>query len=228
MGPFSRLLILQEKLGVPPGLGKEPDYDGPLPPPKRGNRPPTRADEQIAKAVIERSPKRPTPMAVARYFHRVALGEYGKEWQPFAQGWPVKWNPVIVNFFVATQTSPQGDLTSWCAAFANWCFQRCGNATATNSASSGSFRTFGTETDKPLPGDIVVFKLTHPSSENDMHGHVGFFVSDHDDVVEVLGGNQIEGHDRCHIVSSKRIKKENSILTLHSFRTDPRLHGHEK
>lgn len=58
-----------------------------------------------------------------------------------------------------------------------------------------------------------------------MHGHVGFFVAEYGDTVEVLGGNQIEGHERCHRVSSKHIKKENRVLTLHSYRTDPRLHA---
>jgi uncharacterized protein (TIGR02594 family) len=213
---------------LPPGIGTDPDFDGLLPEPKRGNKPPTRADEKIAKAILSKAPAGPTPYDVAKYFLYIAQGRYGKTWQPFAQGWPVKWNPVIVNFFQATQTSPNGDLTSWCAAFANWCIQQSGKGPATHSASSGSFREFGMETLTPLPGDIVVFSLTDSDPSTDMHGHVGFFVTDHGDDVEVLGGNQIEGHERCHKISLKRIKKQNRTLTLHSYRTDARLHRQTK
>lgn len=98
------------------------------------------------------------------------------------------------------------------------------NKAATQSASSGSFRKFGTQTTSPIPGDIVVFENTDPVEASQGHGHVGFFVQDYGEEIEVLGGNQIESHKRSHIVSSKLLQKNGPNLKLHSFRTDPRLH----
>jgi len=213
---------------LPSGIGATADYDGPLPPlPSKtlGNRPPRNAEEKIAKAIIEKAPVGPAPVDVAKYFLAIANGEYGKTWQPYAQGWPVRWNPVIVNLFQVTKTKPEGDLTPWCAAFVNWCVHRAGKGFATHSASSGSFRSFGHETNTPQSGDIVVFRRTNPASSTDARGHVGFFVADHGGVVEVLGGNQIDRHDGCHIVSSKSLAKAGNILTLHSYRTDASLHS---
>jgi uncharacterized protein (TIGR02594 family) len=138
-------------------------------------------------------------------------------------GWPERWNPVIVNFFQATRTIPQGDVTSWCAAFLNWCFQQVNRVPATESASSGSFRTFGRQVLSPTQGDIIVFQNTNLVEASAGHGHVGFFVKDYGEEVEVLGGNQIDGHERSHKVSSKRLKKSGARLKLHSYRTDPRL-----
>ncbi len=212
---------------VPSGIGEIADYDGPLPPlPKKtlGNRPPRDDEEKIAKAVILRSPTGPIPVDVAKYFLAIAKGEYGPSWKSYAQGWPARWNPVIVNFFQVTGTEPKGDLTPWCAAFVNWCIHRAGNGYATNSASSGSFRSFGTATSSPRIGDIVVFRRTKPTDVHDMRGHVGFFVADYGDKVEVLGGNQIDGHDGCHIVSSKVLLKAGTVLTFDSYRTDNKLH----
>jgi uncharacterized protein (TIGR02594 family) len=213
-----------DAISLPSAIGQDADFDGPLPKPpsKLGTRPPLDAEERVAKAIITGAPKGQTPFAIAKYFLAVGEGRLGAAWQPYASGWPVRWNPVIVEFFQATHTVPEGDITSWCAAFANWCFQRKNSTAATESASSGSFRTFGTATLQPKEGDIVVFRKTI-EPESDPRGHVGFFVEDHGETVEVLGGNQIEGHERSHKVSSKRIPKSGAVLTLHSYRTDARL-----
>lgn len=214
--------------GLPTGIGVEPDYDGPLPKMRRGgtlgDRPPLNRKERIAKSIISRAPVGPSPFAVAKFFAAIAKGEYGKEWQPYAQGWPIRWNPIIVNFFQATKTKPEGDLTPWCAAFVNWCFARAGKGAATESASSGSFRTFGVATNSPAPGDIVVFRRTSPDGDAGMQGHVGFYVGATDDQIEVLGGNQIEGSQNSHRVSSKLLKRSGTKLVFHSYRTDGRLH----
>jgi uncharacterized protein (TIGR02594 family) len=218
----------QNLTSLPAGIGVEPDFTGALPKLKSGgslgDRPPLDSEEKVAKAIIVKSPVGPTPFDVAKFFLAVGKGEYGKLWQPYAQGWPLRWNPVIVNFFQATRSEPRGDLTPWCAAFLNWCFVHAGKGFATRDASSGSFRTFGVETSSPSPGDIVVFRHTTPVAANDMQGHVGFFVKMIGTEVVVLGGNQIEGHEKCHMVSVKALEKNGSKLTLHSFRTDTRLH----
>jgi uncharacterized protein (TIGR02594 family) len=221
------ILDAQKATSLPQGIGVEPDFDSALPKSRGatlGDRPPLNGEERIAKAIITKAPIGPTPIDVAQFFLAVSKGKYGSQWQPYAQGWPTRWNPVIVNFFQATGTTPQGDLTPWCAAFLNWCFLRAGKGVPTHNASSGSFRTFGTETTSPRIGDIVVFKHTG-AVETDMRGHVGFFVRLSENAIDVLGGNQIEGHERSHMVSSKPIPKANGILTFHSYRTDPRLHA---
>lgn len=217
----------QGSIPLPQGIGVAADYDGPLPVnagKSLGDRPPKNSEERIAKAIIAKAPTGPIPFDISNYFLEIAAGRYGNIWQPYAQGWPTRWNPVIVNFFEATTTKPEGDLTPWCAAFVNWCFQRATNRQATMSASSGSFRTFGSATDKPARGDIVVFRRVDVDQTSDMHGHVCFFVADHGDCVEVLGGNQIEGHEQSHMVSVKCLAKRGQKLALHSYRTDPRLH----
>jgi uncharacterized protein (TIGR02594 family) len=210
---------------IPGGVGQNPDYQGPLPRNRSvlGTQPPKDAEERIAKDIITRAPKGPSPFEVAQYFLAIGEGQFGTVWEPYASGWPTRWNPVIVEFFAATHTATAGDITAWCAAFANWCFQRKNVIAATQSASSGSFRTFGVATLRPQRGDIVVFQRRDLGS-SDPREHVGFFVADHGTSVEVLGGNQIEGHERSHKVSSKLLAKAGSVLTLHSYRTDSRLH----
>lgn len=71
---------------------------------------------------------------------------------------------------------------------------------------------------------LVVFKRINQMEADRGRGHVGFFVADHGSEIEVFGGNQIEHHDGSHMISSKRLLKEGSVLTFHSYRTDSRLH----
>jgi|SRR5215471_9965167 len=210
---------------LPSGIGTKPDFDGPLPSlsGELGKSPALKAEQQVARAILAKAPKGPRPFEVARFFLGVGAGDYGVKWKPYTMGWPERWNPVIVNFFQATRTVPEGDVTSWCAAFLNWCFQQVNGAPATDSASSGSFRAFGTMVSSPTPGDIVVFQSTNPMEAEKGHGHVGFVVRVLGEEVEVLGGNQIQGHERSHMISSVRFKKNGNLLRLHSYRSDPRL-----
>lgn len=205
--------------GLPKGIGIEPDFDGPLPEQKLGTKRPLDPEEAIARTIIERAPAGPTPYDVARYFLDVGNGKYGDQWRSYVSGWPDRWNPVIVNFFQATDTVPMGDLTAWCAAFANWCFLQSLRKPATRNASSGSFRCFGSETKSPKTGDIVVFRQVGSEDACSGRGHVGFFVKDYGAEIELVGGNQIEGHERSHRISLKRLKKEGSVLAFHSYRT---------
>jgi uncharacterized protein (TIGR02594 family) len=212
---------------LPDGIGSEPDYSGPLPSPADvlGRERAKDPEIQVAKEVLAKAPTGVTPFRIAHYFADVGDGAYGEAWRPYVKGWPVRWNPVIVTFFQATQTVPMGDETSWCAAFVNWCFQRASKGFATNSASSGSFRSFGTQTDDPRVGDLVVFQKTLPKTKTEeQQGHVAFFVANHGDQIEVLGGNQIVGHERSHMICSRLFAKKGSVLTLNSYRTDQRLH----
>ena len=168
----------QTPANPPTGIGVDPDYSGPLPPESDslGKKRPLDAEEKVAASILASSPEGPTPYEVASYFLSVATGQYGDELKPYVQGWPVRWNPVIVTFFQATSTKPEGDVTAWCAAFVNWCFLRADHGPATHSASSGSFRSFGTETANPSPGDLVVFRRTNSEKAALGQGHVGFFI----------------------------------------------------
>lgn len=217
---------VRKTANLPNGIGIDPDYTGPLPEERLGTKRPLKAEEKIALDIIGKAPQGSTPYDVARYFLAVADGKYGEEWKPYVKAWPERWNPVIVDFFQATDLKPAGDETSWCAAFVNWCFQQSANGVATHSASSGSFRCFGTQTDNPTQGDVVVFKHVGDDAPCIGHGHVGFFVKDYGDKIEVLGGNQIEGHERSHMISSKPLSKQGPVLNFHSYRTESRLHNH--
>lgn len=206
---------------LPDGIGRSPEYTGPLPPSRLGTQHPLTAEELVAASIIDKAPHGPTPIDIARYFIDVAGGVYGTDWVPYTSGWPTRWNPVIVTFFKATGTVPSGDVTPWCAAFLNWCYLRAVKSAATRSASSGSFRCYGSPTDAPQIGDVVVFRRKDSDDQCVGNGHVGFFLRQTDAAVEVLGGNQIDGHTGCHSISSKMIAKKGNIFVLHSYRHNP-------
>lgn len=216
----------QEQQPQPPsGIGVDPDYDGPLPPlGVLGQDKPTTAERKIAGDILAAAPSGPTPFDVASFFMEIGNGKYSPDWKPYIQGWPVRWNPLIVRLFRETRTDPDRfDDTPWCAAFVNWCYQRASSNVATNSPSSGSFRCFGSETRHPRPGDIVVFKTLGAEDSCIGQGHVGFFVRDLGNKIQVLGGNQVMGRQH-HMICSEAIEKKGHRLTLHSYRTEKRLH----
>ncbi len=195
---------------------------------KFGTKPATSGEEKLAQQVLNGIPRNVTPMEIALYFLNVGMGKYGEELKPYVTAWPIRWNPVIVDFFTETNTKPSGDTTAWCAAFVNFCLARAAkdkplpksSQGPTKSAASRSFREWSALTNTPTPGDIVVFK----NVESPGHGHVGFFVADKGSSILVLGGNQFEGYPRRHTVNRKLIAKDGRILKFHSFRTDPQLH----
>jgi hypothetical protein len=97
--------------GIPHGIGVLPDYDGPLPKPGTlGITPATAHEVEIANAILAKAPHGPNPVDVASFFLEVGNGDFDPDWKPFVKGWPTEWNPVIVRFFEATHTKPQGRL----------------------------------------------------------------------------------------------------------------------
>ncbi|GAB1717048.1 MAG: hypothetical protein NTAFB05_20900 [Nitrobacter sp.] len=87
--------------------------------------------------------------------------------------------------------------TPWCAAFANAVLGASG-IKGTGKANARSFLDWGTPTDNPSEGDIVVFRRGNSSWQ----GHVAFFVGfDGDGNIKVLGGNQ---HDHVSITTMPR------------------------
>lgn len=188
-----------------------------------------------AKTILEGSPDSVSPYEVALYFEKLRGGffddHYGEDAWMYSQEWPVRANPVIVSFFDATTLrQPAGDQTAWCAAFVNWCITRSGSKEGSHSAASASFRTWGTATNDPRPGDLIVF--THKTRP--AQGHVAFFVSREDGGYRVLGGNQMplrtqlpdgtyEARNTGE-VNTKYFPVEGKDLKFHSFRTSTVLH----
>jgi uncharacterized protein (TIGR02594 family) len=190
---------------VPPS-----DYRGPLPARvPEGVNPPLGSELAHAQAILRDVPSGPTAFTVAQYFDR-SIDDHDKE------GWPDRWNPIIVDFFRATRLNPSGDLTPWCAAFVNWCLLRAGEQ-GTGSASSGGFKNWHAPTDDPKPGDIVVFESTNPKLAREGKGHVGLFVKRDGDLIFTLGGNQIT-RARNHKIFIKSLQRNGTGLRLHSFR----------
>jgi uncharacterized protein (TIGR02594 family) len=191
------------------------DFETPeLPPPLLGGTlVPRDTETSIAEKILARAPKS-SPFAVMRYLEWVR--RVNEDHEAYNGGWSTRWNPVIVTFFEATGTKPEGDTTSWCAAFLNWTLARAGYRGGTGNACSGSFRDGSGRTNRPRRGDIVVFGRTDPQAYAKGLGHVGLFVAQRHDAVLVLGGNQTNrfGH---HSVCRKWLAKNGEDLKLHSF-----------
>ncbi|HEV7417678.1 MAG TPA: TIGR02594 family protein, partial [Tianweitania sediminis] len=77
---------------------------------------------------------------------------------------------------------------AWCASFANASLAKAGmQGTGSNMASS--FLNWGTGTDAPKIGDVVVLRPQTTGSS----GHVGFVAGFKDGSVDIFGGNQSHG-----------------------------------
>lgn len=133
-----------------------------------GTNPARGPEQDMARHILEASPKNSPPLETAKYFESLQLRNV--DGHGYNAQWPVRWNPVIIGFYQAT-TLPKpyvfrnGDTINWCAAFMNWCLNRGGYRT-THDAMSGSFRQkggLGKATDNPVPGDIIVFR--HENAE---------------------------------------------------------------
>jgi hypothetical protein len=204
-----------------------------------GSTPPPDIYLRIARIIMTGAPVQCRPIDVAYYFDNVRLGQFtpttytnlstyltqqdrqdlltteflrlfGYDWEHSHY-----YNPVVVQFMTGVGLTPyDGDVTPWCAAFANWCISRSQASNpgyldfsgallrhGTRSASSGSFRCFGDATDEPVEGDLVVWARVGtenqvcPVNLNNAQGHVGFYVStitrpNGTTAYRVLGGNQ--------------------------------------
>jgi len=157
-----------------------------------------------------------TPIDAAEYFSK--LQDKNKDQELYREEWKTaRANPLIVGFFGMTQTLPsEGDQTAWCAAFVNFCLFSSGFL-GTESALSGSFRTYGAPTTTPTKGDIVVFR--NPGAAGDEgHGHVGFYLGEEQGRLLVLGGNQASPGSTGGVKVATFARSSGS-LQLHSFRS---------
>jgi hypothetical protein len=206
---------------LPPRFGPDTRPEFRQTTPTLGRQRPPDIDLDVARALLERAPYSCPPVDVAMYWRNIGLGtipDLGSDrlqrqaGPHFVRGWPVYYNPVIIDFFLATSLNPRegdGDGTHWCAAFVNWCIARGGARSAnlsdlrrtrergTRSASSGSFRCWpderdGSRTGDPQRGDIVVW-ATEGTVSGCSHGtgHVAFYLEPGPNGgFIVVGGNQ--------------------------------------
>lgn len=201
-----------------------------------GTATPTSEEILTAQRILSGAPHgTKKPIDVARYFADIGRGTpvdgVNIDIRHFVRGWPLRYNPVIVNFFVATGTNPlalQGDYTAWCAAFVNWCIARsfspdkeiilndkglmprfaASTAKGTKSASSGSFRCWSDDaTQSPTLGDVIVWATAGTVSGcSPGKGHVGFYTGKTaDGRYLTLGGNQRDPSINQSAVVEKRI-----------------------
>jgi uncharacterized protein (TIGR02594 family) len=99
-------------------------------------------------------------------------------------------NPRIVEYLKSTnlpEPDASSDETAWCSAFVNWCMEKAGYA-GTDSAWAKSWLTWGKSLPTPQKGCVVVFERR--MSNGTIGGHVGFYLGENTDTVEVFGGNQ--------------------------------------
>ena len=139
----------------------------------------------------------------------------------FRSEWPAQTaNPLIVLFYVATKTKPDGDVTPWCAAFVSWCIERVG-LESKHSAASQAYLNFGTEVwsvGGNLPGDAIEGDLCVFTNRFDpRRGHIAFFQRVADDKnkrIFVLGGNQTDSikSSAYAVDGSLRLVKINRIV----------------
>jgi uncharacterized protein (TIGR02594 family) len=168
----------------------------------RGESQPTDAQVQRAKQIIAATPVGPTPLDVAQSF----IDRFGNSEPDIISQWPTPdaWNPLIVEFFSATNLRVSNDMIAWCAAFANWCLLRAGRSGSGDASSQSFLGDDFAKTDTPKVGDLVVFTSVDNRTNQSLGiGHVGFVKGPPDSGhVDVLGGNQSsDGHSS--IISSK-------------------------
>jgi len=92
------------------------------------------------------------------------------------------------------------DETAWCSAFVNWCLKAAGYE-GTQSALARSWLDWGREIAEPIRGCIAVF------SRGAGYGHVGFYLSETENEIIVLGGNQQNAETKKYEVSEKHYPK---------------------
>ncbi|WNH10051.1 TIGR02594 family protein [Thalassobellus suaedae] len=97
-------------------------------------------------------------------------------------------NPEIIRLFdeLGFNGNQLKDETSWCAAFANCILKRAGKPYL-RKLNARSLLQIGNEVECPQLGDIVIFWR---ESRKSWMGHVGFYISEDENYINVLGGNQ--------------------------------------
>lgn len=97
-----------------------------------------------------------------------------------------EFDPTLKTYLNRANPKLDPSITPWCAGFVGSVLQSSG-LKGTDSLMAKSYLNFGTATDKPKQGDLVVLNR----GNNPQFGHVGFFSGyDEQGNIKVLGGNQ--------------------------------------
>lgn len=137
-----------------------------------------------------------------------ALIEYGKVEIPGS-----KHSAHILEYFAEIGHSwVKDDETPWCAAFVNWVLKEC-NIKGTGKLNARSFLTLGTLITDPKVGDIVVLWR---GSKTAAEGHVGFFITERDGLIYILGGNQsdkvcVSAYPKTQLLAYRRVDESKEV-----------------
>ena len=98
------------------------------------------------------------------------------------------------------------DEVPWCAVFVQWCLKQAG-LKYNYMANARYFLNYGTKTENPRLGDLVVLWRT---SKNGTAGHVGFYIKEDKDHFWILGGNQnnkvgIDKYEKKYFLDFRRV-----------------------
>lgn len=136
------------------------------------------------KVSVPSVPKEPKWLALAR-------GELGVK-----EGAGAKNNPRVLAYYKdAGHPEIAHDDVAWCAAFVGAMLERSGVPSSKGLAARG-YLTWGKEVAKPYPGCVAVFKRG-----TGWQGHVGFFLSEGEKGIKLLGGNQ---GDAVSVITMKK------------------------
>ncbi|MDX0262891.1 TIGR02594 family protein [Sinorhizobium meliloti] len=113
-----------------------------------------------------------------------SLIETARKFQGFSEHQPAQ-RGALQDFFKAANQNVDPKMTAWCAAFVNAVLASNG-LPGSGSLMARSFLDYGTATQEPQPGDLVILRR----GSGNVQGHVGFYMGQENGRVRVLGGNQ--------------------------------------
>jgi uncharacterized protein (TIGR02594 family) len=180
-----------------------------------GHHAPSPQAKRDAADIIAKTPKGPSPYDVALSFITRFESENPKAISQSTSS-DDEWNPLIVEFFTATNIHVTDDRTPWCAAFVNWCIERVfGSGSGTGDAGSQSFLSDSRfkRVSEPAVGDLAIFTCYEPGTDISVGlGHVGFVNAlPADGGVVVLGGNQED--EGVHRICIKSFRIGDTAMT---------------
>jgi len=112
----------------------------------------------------------------------IALGQYG-----IKEIAGKKHNPLVLRYFQETGHKwVHTDETAWCTAFVNWCAMKA-DKVYSNKLNARSYLAIGKSIRPPELGCIAILWRVHITS---WKGHVGFYITEDEKNVYLLGGNQ--------------------------------------
>lgn len=142
--------------------------------------------------------------------------------------WGKGHNPKVLQYFADVGHSwVKDDETAWCAAFVGAMLKRAG-LPHTGKLNARSYLEWGepVQLSEAKEGDIVVLWRGSPNSAQ---GHVGFFVRQQGNRVDLLGGNQgnqvnITGFPVERVLAVRRDPSENKPTTVRVVENEDRAH----